>query len=108
MYNPEAKRRGHLLSSYNFNLTLLSTGCCPNGNPFELSLKRFLPRNLGEVEDRRCQLFEPSRRVLTSPGASLRFIKKRFRPSEKDFGNSLSKSDIAKSRKKGHSSCTQG
>jgi len=34
-------------------------GCCPNGNPFERSLKRFLLRNLGEVEDKRCQLFEP-------------------------------------------------
>ncbi len=38
---------------------LILTGCCPNGNPFEWSLKRFLPRNLGEVEDKRCQLFEP-------------------------------------------------
>jgi hypothetical protein len=35
------------------------TGCCPNRNPFERSLKRFLPTNLGEVEDKRCQLFEP-------------------------------------------------
>ena len=35
------------------------TGCCPNGNPFEQLLKPFLPRNLGEVEDKRCQLFEP-------------------------------------------------
>jgi len=35
------------------------TGCCPNGNPFERSLKRFLQTNLGEVEDKRCQLFEP-------------------------------------------------
>jgi len=38
----------------------------------ERSLKRFLPRNLGE-----------SRQVGT--GASLRFIKKPFRPSEKGF-----------------------
>ncbi len=36
-----------------------STGCCPNGNPFERSLKRFLPTNLGEAQDKRCQLFEP-------------------------------------------------
>ena len=35
------------------------TGSCPTGNPFERSLKRFLLRNLGEVEDKRCQLFEP-------------------------------------------------
>jgi len=26
-------------------------GCCPTGNPFERSLKRFLQTNLGEVED---------------------------------------------------------
>ena len=42
--------------------------------------------NLGEVKDRRCQLFEPGGRVLTSPGTSLRFIKKRFRTGEKGFG----------------------
>ena len=29
-----------------------------NGNPFERSLKRFLQRNLGEVEDKRRQLLE--------------------------------------------------
>jgi hypothetical protein len=50
------------------------------------SLKRFLPLNLGEAEDMRYQLFEPEGRVLISPGASLRFIKKRFRTSEKGFG----------------------
>jgi hypothetical protein len=44
-----------------------------------------LLRNLGEVEDKRCQLFEPKRRVLTSPGGSLRFVKKRFRLREKGF-----------------------
>jgi len=42
--------------------------------------------NLGEAKDERCQLFEAGRRVLTSPVASLRFVKKRFRPSEKGFG----------------------
>ncbi|MBW1717625.1 MAG: hypothetical protein JRJ77_17740 [Deltaproteobacteria bacterium] len=42
--------------------------------------------NLGEAEDKQWQLFEPKGRVLTLPGASLRFIKKRFRPSEKGFG----------------------
>jgi len=31
--------------------------------------------NLGEEEDKRCQLLEPKGRVLKSPGASLRFIK---------------------------------
>jgi len=42
--------------------------------------------NLGEAEDQCFQLFEPERRVLKAPGASLRFIKKRFRQSEKGFG----------------------
>jgi len=42
--------------------------------------------NLGEAEGLRFQLFEPKGRVLKSPGASLRFIRKRFRPSEKGFG----------------------
>jgi hypothetical protein len=50
------------------------------------SLKRFLLTNLGEAENKRYQLFEPEGRVLISPGASLRFIKKRFRTSEKGFG----------------------
>ncbi|RLC07470.1 MAG: hypothetical protein DRH43_11715, partial [Deltaproteobacteria bacterium] len=62
------------------------TACCPNKNSFERSLKRFLLTNLGEAEDQRCQLFEPGGRVLTPPVASLRFVKKRFRPSEKGFG----------------------
>jgi len=62
------------------------TGCCPNKNSFEWSLKRFLLINLGVAEDRRFKLFEPEGRVFKSPGASLRFIKKRFRPSEKGFG----------------------
>ena len=42
-----------------FKAPLSKTGCCPNGNLFDRSLKRFLPTNLGEVEDKRCQLFEP-------------------------------------------------
>jgi hypothetical protein len=58
-------------------------GCCPNENLFERSLKRFLFINLGEVEEKRFQLFEPEGRVLESPGTSLRFIKKCFRASEK-------------------------
>jgi len=32
--------------------------------------------NPGEAEDQRCQLLEPGRRVLTSPVASLSFVKK--------------------------------
>ena len=59
------------------------TGCCPNENLFERSLKRFLFINLGEVKEKRFQLFEPEGRVLESPGTSLRFIKKCFRASEK-------------------------
>jgi hypothetical protein len=50
------------------------------------SLKRFLFINLGEAEEQQCQLFEPEGRVLALPGASLRFIKKRFRTGEKGFG----------------------
>jgi len=42
--------------------------------------------NLGEAEDQRFELFEPRGRVFKSPGASLRLIKKRFRPNEKEFG----------------------
>ena len=63
--------------------TLISTGCCPNKNSFERSLKRFVLINLGEAEDKRFQLFEPYGRVLKSPGASLRFIKKRFKDKRK-------------------------
>jgi hypothetical protein len=58
-------------------------GCCPN--PFEWSLKRFWPINLGEAEDKRFELSEPAGRVFKAPEASLRLIKKRFRPSEKGF-----------------------
>ncbi len=39
--------------------------------------------NRGEVKEKRFQLVEPEGRVLESPGASLRFIKKRFRAGEK-------------------------
>ena len=67
-------------------LCRMLTGCCPNKNSFEQSLKRFLLINLGEAKDQRFQLVEPEGRVLESPGASPRFIKKRFRPSEKAFG----------------------
>jgi hypothetical protein len=59
--------------------------CCPNENLFERSLKRFLLINLGEVKEKRFQLFEPEGRVLESSGTSLRFIKKYFRASEKRF-----------------------
>jgi len=50
---------------------------------FLRSLKSFLFINLGEVKEKRFQLFEPDGRVLESPGASLGFIKKCFRASEK-------------------------
>jgi len=48
--------------------------------------KRFLFINLGEAEERQCQLSEPEGRVLALPEASLSFVKKRFRTSEKGFG----------------------
>jgi hypothetical protein len=65
-----------------FSLVFAITGFCPK-NLFERSLKRFLHINLGEVKEKRFQLFEPEGRVLESPGTSLRFIKKCFRASEK-------------------------
>jgi hypothetical protein len=46
--------------------------------PLSGSLKRFLFIKLGEAEGKQCQLCEPEGRVLALPGASLRFIKKRF------------------------------
>jgi len=72
-----------LIEKLHFRDVQLLTGCCPNENLFERSLKRFLFINLGELKEKRFQLFEPEGRVLESPGASLRFIKKRFRASEK-------------------------
>jgi len=54
--------------------------------PLTGSLRRFLSTNLGDAEDQGCQLLEPEGRVLTSPGASLRFVKKRLRTREKGFG----------------------
>jgi len=54
-------------------------------------LKRFLFINLGEAEEQQCQLLEPEGRVLALPEASLRFIKKRFRTSEKGFGQQPAK-----------------
>jgi hypothetical protein len=59
------------------------TGCCPNENLFQRSLKRFLSINLGEVKEKRFQLLELEGRVLESPGTSLRFIKKCIGASEK-------------------------
>jgi hypothetical protein len=64
------------------------TGCCPNENLFERSLKPFLFINLGEVKDKRFQLVEPEGRVLESPETSLRFIKKVSEPAKNDLGNS--------------------
>ncbi len=43
----------------------------------------FLFINLGEAKEKRFQVVEPEGRVLESSGASLRYIKKRFRASEK-------------------------
>jgi hypothetical protein len=40
--------------------------------------------NLGEVEDKRFELSEPSGRVFKAPG--MRLDQKRFRQSEKGFG----------------------
>ena len=56
---------------------VVSTDRCPNKNQFERSLRRFLPTNLGESR-------------WSGTGASLRFVKKRFRQGKTDLGNSLS------------------
>jgi len=50
-----------------FSLGFALIGCCPDENLFERSLKRFLLINLGEVKEKRFQLFEPEGRVLGSP-----------------------------------------
>jgi hypothetical protein len=50
-------------------------------------LKRFLFINLGEVKEKRFQLFEPEEQILESPGTSLRFIKKFSEPAKNDLGN---------------------
>jgi hypothetical protein len=42
--------------------------------------------NLCETEDNQFQLFEPKGRVLKSPGAGIRFVKKSFQTSKKGFG----------------------
>ena len=85
---PESNRRHQApeACALSAELIALLTGRCTNKNSFERSLKRSLLTNLGEAKDERCQLFEAGRRVLTSPVASLRFVKKRFRLSEKGFG----------------------
>jgi hypothetical protein len=61
-------------------------GCCPNQDPFEQFIETFFAHKPWRREDKRYQLLEPEGRVLISPGASLKFIKKRFRTSEKGFG----------------------
>jgi len=64
-------------------LDFILTGRCPSGNLFEHSSKRFLFINLGEVKEKRFQLFEPEGRVLGSPGTSIRCIKKMFQSQRK-------------------------
>jgi hypothetical protein len=44
--------------------------------------------NLGEVEDKRFELFEPSGRVFKAPGTSLRLIKNVLDKVKRDLGNS--------------------
>jgi len=61
----------------------ISTGCCPNENLFERSLKRFLFINLGEVKEKRFQLFESEGRVLESPVTSLKIYQKMFQSQQK-------------------------
>jgi hypothetical protein len=56
-------------------------------------LKRFLFINLGEVKEKRFQLFEPKGRVLESPGTSLDLSKNVSEPAKSDLGNSPSSFD---------------
>jgi hypothetical protein len=46
---------------------LAFTGCCSNKNLFKRSLKHFLFINLGEVKEKRFQLFEPPAPLPASP-----------------------------------------
>jgi hypothetical protein len=48
----------------------------------------FLLINLGEVEDKRFELSEPSGRVFKAPGTSLRLIKNVLDKVKRDLGNS--------------------
>jgi hypothetical protein len=44
--------------------------------------------NLGEVEDKRFELFEAGGRVFKAPGTSLRWIKNVLDKVKRDLGNS--------------------
>jgi hypothetical protein len=66
--------------------SLDADGLLPKPKFLRVALKHFLLINLSEAEDERFELFEPEGGVFKSPGASVRFIEKRFRPSEKGFG----------------------
>jgi hypothetical protein len=69
------------------DLSVISLGAVAQTKiPLSGSFKRFLFINLGEAEEQQGQLSEPEGRVLALPEASLRFIRKRFRTSEKGFG----------------------
>jgi hypothetical protein len=75
---------------------LTYTGCCPNKNSFERSLKRFLLINLGEAEDQRFELFEPEGRVFARSEAwranrlerALDLSKNVLDQAKRDLGNS--------------------
>jgi DEAD/DEAH box helicase domain-containing protein len=56
--------------------------------------------NLGEVEDKRFGLSEPSGRVFKAPGTSLRLIKNVLDKVKRDLGNSPSKKEIDRTEKK--------
>jgi hypothetical protein len=44
--------------------------------------------NLGEVEDKRFELYEPAGRVFKAPGTNLRLIKNVLDKVKRDLGNS--------------------
>jgi coenzyme F420-reducing hydrogenase gamma subunit len=64
------------------------TGCCPNENLFERSLKRFLLINLGEVKEKRFQLFEPKGEFWDRLERALDLSKNVSEPVKNDLGNS--------------------
>jgi hypothetical protein len=50
--------------------------------------------NLGEVEDKRFELFEPGERVFKAPETSLRLIKNVLDKVKRDLGNSPLRKDL--------------
>jgi hypothetical protein len=67
------------------NLCFCSMGCCPSENLFERSLKRFFLINLGEVKEKRFQLFEPKGEFWNRLERALDLSKNVSEPAKNDF-----------------------